>query len=64
MCEKMLFMEANGVQTKKQGRKLCVINNHNEVHGIISMNKPLKFLTTIIVPLISTVDFFSNFKKF
>jgi hypothetical protein len=64
MCEKMLFMETNGVQTKKQGRKLCVTNSHSEVHGIISMNKPLKFLTKIIVPLISNVDFFSNFKEF
>jgi hypothetical protein len=24
MCEEMLFMETNGVQTKEHGRKLCV----------------------------------------
>jgi hypothetical protein len=57
-------MEANGVQTKKQGRKLCVISNRNEIHGIISMNKPLNFLIKIVIPLISILDFFSNFKEF
>jgi hypothetical protein len=44
MCEKMLFMETNGVQTKEHGKKLCVTNSHSGVHGIISMNMPFDFL--------------------
>jgi hypothetical protein len=44
MCEEVLFMEVNGVQTKKNGRKFFVANSCSGVHGIISMNKPLDFL--------------------
>jgi len=29
MCEKMLFMETNGVQTKEHERKLCVASSHS-----------------------------------
>ncbi len=29
MCEEMLFMETNGVQTKEHGRKLCVANSRS-----------------------------------
>jgi hypothetical protein len=43
MYEKMLFMETNGVQTKKHGRKLCVASSCSGVHEIISMNKLLDF---------------------
>ncbi len=44
MCEEVLFMEVNGVQTKECARKLCVASNHNGIHGMIPMNKPLEFL--------------------
>ncbi len=40
MCEKKLFMEKNCAK-KEHGRKLCVANRCSEVHGRISMNKPL-----------------------
>jgi hypothetical protein len=42
MCEEMLFMKANGVQTN--GRKLCVASSPSGVHGINFKNKPLDFL--------------------
>jgi hypothetical protein len=32
------------MQTKKHGRKLCVISSCGGVHRMISMNKPLIFL--------------------
>jgi hypothetical protein len=32
------------VQTKKDGRKLCVTNSCSGVHELISMNKPLDSL--------------------
>ncbi len=64
MCEKMLFMETNRVQTKEHGRKLRVINSHSEVHGIIFMNKPLDFFIKIVVPFRSIVEFVSKFKWF
>jgi hypothetical protein len=44
MCEEMLFIKANGVQTKEHGGKLCAVSSHSGIHGIISMNKLLDFL--------------------
>jgi len=44
MCEEVLFMEVNGVQTKKHGRKFCVASSRSGIHGIIFMNKLLDFL--------------------
>jgi hypothetical protein len=44
MCDKVLFMETNGVQTKKHGSKLCVASNRSGIHVMISSNKPLVFL--------------------
>jgi hypothetical protein len=44
MCEEMLFMEVNGLQTKEHGRKLCVASSCSGVHGMISMNKPIDCL--------------------
>jgi hypothetical protein len=51
-------MEANGVQTKEHGKKLCVENNCNGVHGIISMNKPLNFLLKYLFLSYLLLDFF------
>jgi hypothetical protein len=42
MCEGMLFMEKMCAK-KKHGKKLCVTNNCNGIHGRISMNKPLDY---------------------
>jgi hypothetical protein len=62
MCEEVLFMEANGVQTKEHGRKLCVAsscswsswnNFHEQASGLF---------IKIVVPFRSTVGFISNFK--
>ncbi len=39
MCEEVLFMKKNCVQTKEHGRKLCVASNCSGVHEMISMNK-------------------------
>jgi hypothetical protein len=44
MCEEVLFMKKNCVQTKEHGRKLCVASNCSGVHEMISMNKPLDSL--------------------
>ncbi len=40
MCEGRLFM-GKMCANKKHGRKLCVANSYNGVHGRISMNKPM-----------------------
>jgi hypothetical protein len=40
MCEGMLFIEKM-CANKKHGRKLCVANSCNGVHGRISINKLL-----------------------
>jgi hypothetical protein len=64
MCEEMLFMEANDVQTKEHGRKLCVTNSCSGIHGMISMNKPLGVFIKIVVPFRSTIGVVSNFKYF
>jgi hypothetical protein len=44
MYKEVLFMEANGVQTKKHKRKLCAASSCSGIYGIISMNKLLNFL--------------------
>ncbi len=56
MCEEILIMESNGVQTKEHGRKLCVPSSRNGVHG-------MNFFTKTIVPLRSTIGFVPKFKK-
>jgi len=48
---------------EEHGKKLCVVNSRNGVHGIISMNKPLDFFTKIVIPLKSIIEFVLNFKK-
>jgi hypothetical protein len=42
MCERMLFMEKM-CANKEHGRKVCVASSCSEVHGRISMNKPLDY---------------------
>jgi hypothetical protein len=44
------------VQTKKHGRNLCVTNNCNGVHKMISMNKPLDFLLKYLFLLNPLLD--------
>jgi len=56
-------MEANGVETKEHGRKLCIASSHrwsssNNFHGQAS-----RLFIKIVVPFRSTIGFVSNFKK-
>jgi hypothetical protein len=42
MCgKKLLFMKKKMCVNKEHGKKLCVTSNCSEVHGRISMKKPL-----------------------
>jgi hypothetical protein len=57
-------MEANGVQTKEHGRKLCVANSHrwsslNNFH-----EQAFRLFIKIVAPFRSTIGFVSNFKQF
>jgi hypothetical protein len=54
-------MEANGVQTKEHGKKLCVVNNYSSWNNF--HEQASRLFTKIVVYLISTIGFVSNFKK-
>jgi hypothetical protein len=58
----MLFMEVNGVQTKKHGKKLCVTNSHSWSLWNNFYEQASRLFTKIIIPLKSTIEFTSNFK--
>jgi hypothetical protein len=62
MCEEVLFMEANGVQTKEHGKKLCVTNNCSWSSWNNFHEQASKLFTKMVVLISSNVGFVSNFK--
>jgi hypothetical protein len=64
MCEEMLFMESNGVQTKKHGRKLCLASSHSWNSWNNFHERAFGLFIEIVIPLKSIVGFVSKFKKF
>jgi hypothetical protein len=63
MCERVLFMEKMYAK-KKNGRKLCVANSCNRVHGRISMNKPLDSYFKYFFLSNPLLDFFQDLNNF
>jgi hypothetical protein len=63
MCEKMLFIKANGVQTKEHGGTLCVTTSHSWSSWNNFHEQSFGLFTKIVFPFIFTVEFVSNFKN-
>jgi len=64
MCEEVLFMESNGVQTKEHGRKLCVASSCNWSSWNNFHEQTSRLFIEMVIPLKSIVGFVSKFKKF
>jgi hypothetical protein len=62
MCEEVFFIEENGVQTKEHGKKLCVTSSCSWSSWNNFHEQASRLFTKIIVPLISTIGFVSNFE--